>query len=861
MRIQKWWAGALASALVGCVVGPYPDDWDSGNGSGGSEVPSPWEPDPGATGVDFQVEFLSGPSALGVGSLVRARLCNRGTVSGTTQVAFVLSRDAVIDSRDAWLGSSESFLVQPGKCQEVSASVNVPDVAEGTYVLGAIADLEDRVRESNENNNFRSGSSIQVNRTGPSLPSLSWRAPKASDSLQVPHLVVQSAPGSTIRVYASQNCTGSEVASGEAGSGSSCEIPIYTPGYTSGGYSARSYNGAGNASGCASIPSYGGGGGGGGCGGSDGGSGGGGGGYGSNGYGDGGSDGGSGNCDNTPPAPPVIVEATWQYGSTRHELRVKGTAEPGSTVGLFIDVACTGTPAATATVGSNGTFNLVVLVDASSPGSLRRVFFAAKDAAENVSTCIEGPTYETPCAPGYGNCDGNPANGCETDLTSDVNHCGTCGTTCPGQATTVGVCMASQCSTSCAPGRYDCDGNAANGCESDCACAPTACTIDRQAELVITSLSVVEDPVRTAPGGAWHFGTLMKAMAGNQDPSTLVRQWLRTWNSAQTVNGMTLPARAQMQTLVLGPWEQRSGGASKPLDFNTAPFRLLAIVNRMDLREPGVQAGEGRFIFGVLDTQGKPLEFTLILEYTLPGSSPEAILAWARDWHTLGQLGLGSANYKAKLQQITDRFTLAGVMPTRPFGSAISQLRTNEAALSTLWEMREFSLTVQGLKPAGMALTPDFGFNNSASLGNFIRANEAAILAEQYQVPTVFSGSPFLAAAARVPDETFFWRAPSVSVEARHKFSLNTCSGCHSGETKTDFTHILPRAAGQASNLSLFMRGISVKDPLGNVTRTFNDMGRRAEDMAALVCGSGTALNASLTGVPPASNLPRSRVH
>jgi hypothetical protein len=852
MRIQKWWACALASALVGCVVEPYPEDWEYEDGpSVPGTNPNPWEPGPGATGVDFQVEFLSGPSALGVGSLVRARLCNLGSAPGSTQVAFVLSKDALIDSRDAWLGSSESLLVQPGQCQEVSARLNVPDVQEGTYVLGAIADLENRVSESNERNNTRSGSSVQVDRTPPAMPSLSWRAPGASDALQVPHLRIQAERGSVVRVYSSQNCTGTEVGSSETGSGTSCEIPIYTPGYTGSLYSARSYDSVGNGSGCATVPAYGGGGGGGGgC--TGGGSGGG-------GYGNGGGSGGG--CDTTPPAPPVIVEATWQYGNTRHELRVKGTAEPGSTVGLFIDVACTGTPAATATVGADGKFNLVVLVDATGPGSVRRVFFAAKDAAENVSVCIEGPTYETPCAPGYGNCDGNPANGCEVDLTSDVNHCGTCGTTCPGQDSTVGVCMASQCGVACKPGRYDCDGNAANGCESTCACAPTACTIDRQAELVITSLPVVEDPVRTAPGGAWHFGTLMKAMAGNQDPSTLVRQWLRTWNTAQTVNGMPLPARAQMQTLVLGPWEQRSGGANKPLDFNTAPFRLLAIINRMDLRQPGVQAGEGRFVFGVLDAQGKPLEFTVILEYALPGSSPEAILAWARDWHALGQLGLGSANYKAKLQQLTDRFAAAGVMPTRPFGSAINHVRTNEAALSTLWEMRDYALSAEGLKPSAVALTPDLGFNNSAALGNFIRANEEAILAEQYQVPAIFSGTPFLAAGIRVPDETFFWRAPSVSIEARHKFSLNTCSGCHTGETKTEFNHILPRAAGQASNLSLYMRGVSVKDPLGNVTRTFDDMGRRAEDMAALVCGSGNMLNASGDGLPPASNLPRSRVH
>lgn len=34
------------------------------------------------------------------------------------------------------------------------------------------------------------------------------------------------------------------------------------------------------------------------------------------------------------------------------------------------------------------------------------------------------------CMLGRGDCDGNPANGCETDLFQDRNNCGTCGTVC-----------------------------------------------------------------------------------------------------------------------------------------------------------------------------------------------------------------------------------------------------------------------------------------------------------------------------------------------------------------------------------------------------------------------------------------------
>ncbi len=56
------------------------------------------------------------------------------------------------------------------------------------------------------------------------------------------------------------------------------------------------------------------------------------------------------------------------------------------------------------------------------------------------------------------------------DTTTSANHCGACGTVCKdGQ-----VCSSSKCE--CAPGRHDCDGIAANGCESTktCLCKPGA---------------------------------------------------------------------------------------------------------------------------------------------------------------------------------------------------------------------------------------------------------------------------------------------------------------------------------------------------------------------------------------------------
>lgn len=47
------------------------------------------------------------------------------------------------------------------------------------------------------------------------------------------------------------------------------------------------------------------------------------------------------------------------------------------------------------------------------------------------ATCADRACEITACAEGYGNCDGDVENGCETETRSDPEHCGTCGNACP----------------------------------------------------------------------------------------------------------------------------------------------------------------------------------------------------------------------------------------------------------------------------------------------------------------------------------------------------------------------------------------------------------------------------------------------
>jgi DNA-binding beta-propeller fold protein YncE len=58
------------------------------------------------------------------------------------------------------------------------------------------------------------------------------------------------------------------------------------------------------------------------------------------------------------------------------------------------------------------------------------------------------------CAAGYADCDGDPKNGCEANLATDVGHCGACGTVCEGAHASVAACTGGVCATSCNAGYF-----------------------------------------------------------------------------------------------------------------------------------------------------------------------------------------------------------------------------------------------------------------------------------------------------------------------------------------------------------------------------------------------------------------------
>jgi hypothetical protein len=75
------------------------------------------------------------------------------------------------------------------------------------------------------------------------------------------------------------------------------------------------------------------------------------------------------------------------------------------------------------------------------------------------------------CAPGFADCDKDPKNGCEVDLTKTAASCGACGHVCSSAGATAVACVASVCKPTCASGYGNCktpvSSVADDGCEAN----------------------------------------------------------------------------------------------------------------------------------------------------------------------------------------------------------------------------------------------------------------------------------------------------------------------------------------------------------------------------------------------------------
>jgi hypothetical protein len=403
--------------------------------------------------------------------------------------------------------------------------------------------------------------------------------------------------------------------------------------------------------------------------------------------------------------------------------------------------------------------------------------------------------------------------------------------------------------------------------------------LDPASTLLITDVDVVEDPARTydsctgegTPMGPWTFGHLMTEIANHSatgiHPEDFVEHWLAQWTQAQVINTWNVAARTGAQDL-LDAWPRLPNGR---LDLAQAPFRLLAIVNRIDLRANsgygGTSAGEARFVFGLLNCNGalggvgETTESTVILEYGIDKATCFGVRDWAQQWQALDSLSLGSAAFNAALQDITDQFTPSNARPSQlPNRSAINQVRSNELNFHLpLWQLRESKLCSDSLDCSGnlehttIAQTPASDFTFIPALNNtlldFINENNFAILTGAHTVPLSYpDDQPFLGGAID-PGAGFAWLgspaliATLINPAARHEFAKATCNGCHTIETGTSFVHVASREPGEESELSDFLTGADMPktDPVTDDPHTFHELLDRQMKLdvtANMTCGA-----------------------
>lgn len=390
--------------------------------------------------------------------------------------------------------------------------------------------------------------------------------------------------------------------------------------------------------------------------------------------------------------------------------------------------------------------------------------------------------------------------------------------------------------------------------------------IDPLREIEIVHPSVV-DPTKNGglssnatAGAPWSFRTAVEQLAPSESPADVDRFVDSLFDSFTrridiNSNGRT-PDFAFEDDLTPrgGDFDKArrvfNRGGAHSYDLAKAPFELIAIANRLDLRNPGVDAGEGRLVFGATEAAAATGD-TIIFEYKLPLipgdlDSPEK---WAAEWHKLGGLVVGSAAYNRQLVAITSRFTrrVGGKAPR------LSQLRTNEFAFDFDWELREFHVDPKTglLAPATTVNTPNVSLNRTPALAAFVKQNTAALLGPDFlsfTMPTSFTFTEagasktvrFLGAKAerQVP-----WSVPEgsdVDPKALERFSTLTCNGCHSIAAK-DPGPVFQIAPGPTTGdgtdrLARFVFDPSKADDDSNPP---DDVRRRKVDMRPLLCDPG----------------------
>lgn len=396
-------------------------------------------------------------------------------------------------------------------------------------------------------------------------------------------------------------------------------------------------------------------------------------------------------------------------------------------------------------------------------------------------------------------------------------------------------------------------------------------TWDPAPRTATTPRGTIPNPVGT-PDGVWTFHHLVTCLANEAETgvsaSALVRQWLDTWTTAQKPGGpdgnMAAPRDHAGRRELIQNWPVLGGSGgdddAPQLATAKAPFRLLAIVNRFDLRKTSAfgrseTLAELRFVFGAVDTtghdSGDARDFLVIFEFGQPLADFREAHQYAREWAALSQPSLTTEDYLEKLQALTERIVRPVAASNRPNRSNLNQVRTSELLFGHAnWEFREFHLDKQShhLKPATVAQTPDRWVNQKPiGLHRWLQARTQDVkdgihtLPEDMEVIDTLTG-PVVSrrklhgAMAQSGASNTDWISlggGNYDKDARMAFIRNTCNGCHMNMKRPEgipcpdetpvfdfLAHVSNRSYSKKSKISPFLH---------NPTQARDDLRRRLE--------------------------------
>ena len=184
------------------------------------------------------------------------------------------------------------------------------------------------------------------------------------------------------------------------------------------------------------------------------------------------------------------------------------------------------------------------------------------------STSTGGVASTGGCSAGYADCDGNTTNGCEQNISTDTSNCGSCGKTC-SSANGTAACSAGVCSIACSPGYANCDGSAATGCEvntntdaNNCGSCGHVCNTTCVSGVCQTACTGYSDCVGT--------GKAIMSLTGTGSTTIANANTCYQWQTTSTIDGGACMTFTGANTMMLnGTTETCSGNwATIPAKVN-----------------------------------------------------------------------------------------------------------------------------------------------------------------------------------------------------------------------------------------------------------------------------------------------------